>query len=267
MRSRGVSANVQLLVWQNSKRTREEKEEVSGPTPRRLLHFVTRRLRLRRYFRIRETVPARQIPAQLLLWAVVGKSSVNPLSCRGSAGAFTGAPESCSRGPFPRCVELLHGTLGSGSDRQALFSIVSVPRGTKPLRIAAGSLGHRCTSAGWRTSRVARSVAAAQRTATDPRYQHYFVMISVVGTGLSLPLDVEPYGLEIASMLPDTVVAAGDRQRGKALCAIRGVDGNSLRRHSAHRRRSRALCGARLKDNLPELFTAAQQRFACCPPL
>jgi hypothetical protein len=37
-------------------------------------------------------------------------------------------------------------------------------------------------------------------------YQHHVVMISVVGTGLSLPLDVEPYGPG------DSEYRAGQRQ-------------------------------------------------------
>lgn len=45
---------------------------MSGPTPRRLLHFVTRRLRLRRYLRDPgDGRPQPQIPAKLLLWALL----------------------------------------------------------------------------------------------------------------------------------------------------------------------------------------------------
>jgi hypothetical protein len=45
---------------------------MNGPTPRRLLHFVTRRLRLRGY--LEDPGDGRQqgqIPAQLLLWGLL----------------------------------------------------------------------------------------------------------------------------------------------------------------------------------------------------
>jgi hypothetical protein len=45
---------------------------MSGPTPRHLLYFVTRRLRLRQYLRDPgDGRPQPQIPAQLLLWALL----------------------------------------------------------------------------------------------------------------------------------------------------------------------------------------------------
>jgi hypothetical protein len=45
---------------------------MNGPTPRRLLSFVTRRLRLRRYLRDPgDGRPQPQIPAKLLLWALL----------------------------------------------------------------------------------------------------------------------------------------------------------------------------------------------------
>jgi len=45
---------------------------MNGPTPRHLLHYVTRRLRLRRY--LQDPGDGRrqpQIPAQTLLWALL----------------------------------------------------------------------------------------------------------------------------------------------------------------------------------------------------
>jgi len=50
----------------------EEKEEMNGPTPRRLWNYVTRRLRLRSYFQ--DPGDGRQqpqIPAGVLLWALL----------------------------------------------------------------------------------------------------------------------------------------------------------------------------------------------------
>ena len=51
------------------------------------------------------------------------------------------------------------------------------------------------TGAGWRTKQGC-SLCRPQRNANKGilGYQHSMVLISVVGTGLSLPCDVEPYG-------------------------------------------------------------------------
>src|SRR5215472_17043324 len=51
------------------------------------------------------------------------------------------------------------------------------------------------TGAGWRTQ-LGCSLCCPQRNADREilGYQHSMVLISVVGTGLSLPCDVEPYG-------------------------------------------------------------------------
>jgi hypothetical protein len=94
------------------------------------------------------------------------------------------------------------------------------------------------------------------------------MMISVVGTGLCLPLDVEPYGPG------DSEYAAGQRllrrvigKVGKRFSQYVVVDGEFATAPFLHTAGDLGLpVVARLKDNLPELFTAAQQRFASRPP-
>jgi hypothetical protein len=98
-------------------------------------------------------------------------------------------------------------------------------------------------------------------------YHHQLVMISVVGTGLTLPLDVEPYGPgdseysagrrllrrtvgNLGRRFADYVVADGDYATAPFL-----HDVGDLGLHVV----------ARLKNNLPELFTAAQKRFLSQP--
>lgn len=99
-------------------------------------------------------------------------------------------------------------------------------------------------------------------------YLHQFVMVSLVGTGLSLPVDLEPY-------------PAGDSEYGAGQRLIRRAVGHLGRRfadyavvdakfatapflHAAREAGLKVI--ARLKSNLPELYVAAQQRFDAQPP-
>src|SRR5215831_14089164 len=98
--------------------------------------------------------------------------------------------------------------------------------------------------------------------------KHSLVLASVVGTGLSLPLDVEPYGPG------DSEYAAGQRLLrrviqgvGKRFAQYVVVDGQFASAPFLHTATELGLWAvARLKDNLPELFSAAQQRFSAKPP-
>jgi len=99
-------------------------------------------------------------------------------------------------------------------------------------------------------------------------YHHKVVMVSVVGTGLSLPLDVEPYGPG------DSEYAAGQRLLRRCVenLGIRfanyvAVDGGFATAPFLHTAGDVGLkVVARLKGNLPELYEAAQRRFASQPP-
>ena len=94
------------------------------------------------------------------------------------------------------------------------------------------------------------------------------MLISVAGTGLSLPLDVEPYGPG------DSEYAAGQRLLRRAVNALGPrfadyvvVGGELATAPFLHAVGALGLkVVARLKGNLPELYQAAQQRFASKPP-
>jgi hypothetical protein len=125
------------------------------------------------------------------------------------------------------------------------------------------------TGAGWRTDSGC-SLCRARRNARKQilGYQHCFVLITVVGTGLSLPCDVEPYGPG------DSEYAAGQRivrrvigGLGKRFAQYVVVDGGFATAPFLHTVSHLGLrVVARLKDNLPELFAAAQKRFPVGPP-
>ena len=98
-------------------------------------------------------------------------------------------------------------------------------------------------------------------------YRHHLVMVSVVGTTLSLPLDIEPYGPG------DSEYSAGKRLLKRSVNAVGirfadyvVVDGEFATApflHAAGKSGLRVV--ARLKGNLPDLFEAAQHRFANRP--
>ena len=92
-------------------------------------------------------------------------------------------------------------------------------------------------------------------------------MLSVVGTGLSLPIDVEPYGPK------NSEYAAGQRllrrtmpQLGPRFADYLVVDGKYATAPFLHVCEDLGLpVVARLKGNLPELFHSAQKRFSQQP--
>ena len=97
---------------------------------------------------------------------------------------------------------------------------------------------------------------------------HQFVMLSVVGTGLSLPVDVEPYPPG------DSEYTAGQRLLRRAVQKLGSrfadyvvADSKFATAPFLHVADELGLkTVASLKANLPELFTAAQQRFESQPP-
>ena len=99
-------------------------------------------------------------------------------------------------------------------------------------------------------------------------YHHQVVLISVVGTAVVLPVDVEPYGPG------DSEYAGGQRLLRRAVATLGSrfadyvvVDGEFATAPFLHTVGDLGLpVVARLKGNLPELAQAARQRFALTPP-
>jgi hypothetical protein len=247
---------------------------VSGPTPRHLLHYVTRRLRLRRY--LEDPGDGRQqpqIPAAALLWALL----VGQILRQSSFHAVEALVRSAAGKNLLVCASFSDDTLGyfterldPGPSRQALLSLVRRAKRNKAFDDCRWiGLAIDGSGAGWRTQHGC-ALCRPQRSARKQilGYQHSFVLISVVGTGLSLPCDVEPYGPG------DSEYAAGQRLLrrviggvGKRFAQYVVVDGAFATAPFLHTVDALELgVVARLKDNLPELFTAAQKRFPCGPP-
>jgi Transposase DDE domain len=243
---------------------------VNTPTPHRLLRFVTRGLRLRRYLEApgdgRESP---QIPARAMLWVillgqVLRESSFHALESlvasarRGSLGV--------SRRFGDDALAYFTERLDPSPTRQAAVQVVRQAKRNKAFQNCAflglavdGTTVGRCREQQCSLCRPFRN-AAKQIVG----YRHHLVMLSVVGTGLSLPIDVEPYGPG------DSEYAAGQRllrrvipQLGTRFANYLVVDGEYATAPFLH---VAGECNlpvvARLKGNLPELFQAAQKRFS-----
>ena len=243
-------------------------------TPRHLLHYVTRRLRLRRY--LKDPGDGRQqpqIPAQALLWALL----IGQILRQSSFHAVEALVRSSARRTLSIPIPFSDDTLGyfterldPGPTRQALLSLIRGAKRNKAFDDCRWiGLAIDGTGAGWRTHHGCNLCRPQQNAAKQIQgYQHSFVMVSVVGTGLSLPFDGEPYGPG------DSEYAAGQRLLrrvlgglGKRFAQYVVVDGKFATAPFLHTAGELGLrVVARLKDNLPELLSTAQQRFASGPP-
>jgi hypothetical protein len=243
-------------------------------TPRHLLHDVTRRLRLRRY--LKEPGDGRrqpQIPASALLWALL----IGQILREASFHAVEALAHSAARRTLRIATSFCDDTLGYFTERldpaptrQALLWLLRGAKRNKAFDDCRWiGLALDGSGAGWRTHQGCKLCRPKQNAAKQILgYQHSLVMISVVGTGLSLPCDGEPYGPG------DSEYAAGQRllrrvigSLGKRFAQYVVVDGGFATAPFLHTAAELGLrVVARLKDNLPELFTAAQRRFPAGPP-
>jgi hypothetical protein len=165
---------------------------MNGPTPRHLLHYVTRRLRLRRY--LQDPGDGRlqpQIPAQTLLWALL----VGQILRQWSFHAVEALVHSSARRTLSILTPFCDDTLGYFTERldprptrQALLSLIRGAKRNKAFDDCRWiGLAIDGTGAGWRTQQGC-SLCRPRRNAQKQilGYQHSFVMISVVGTGLAV---------------------------------------------------------------------------------
>ena len=244
------------------------------PTPHRLLQYVRQGLRLRPYLeRPGDGRRFPQIPAQAMLWAillgqVLRESSFHALESLVGSGRRRSLGVSCSFGDD--ALGYFTERLDPTPTRQAAIQIVRQAKRNKALQNSPfiglaldGTTVGRCRQPHCDLCRPWRRVASSPIAG----YRHHLVMLSVVGTGLSLPIDVEPFGPG------GSEYAAGQRllrrvipQLGSRFADYLVVDSEFATAPFLH------VCDdlglpvvARLKANLPELLQAAQKRFSQQP--
>jgi len=247
---------------------------MKGPTPRRLLDFVTRRLRLQRYLRAPgDGRPQPQIPAKALLWSLLIGQVLRACSflaverlVRSSARQALAVNRSFSDDALDYFTERLDPTF----TRAALARVLQQAKRNKAFETSGGiGLALDGSTVGWCQNSGCSLCRPYRNTNQEiAGYRHHVVLATVVGTGLSLPFDVEPYGPG------DSEYAAGQRllRRAVELLGVRFaayvvVDGEYATAPFLHAAGKLGLpVVARLKANLPELWAAAQKRFRSQAP-
>ena len=247
---------------------------MKGPTPRRLRKYVSKCLGLKAYLRRPgDGRPQGRIPAAALLWALL----IGALLRR---AAFAGI-EALVRSRARRALDV---SRSFGDDALGYFTERLDPAVTRRAAVTALRKAKRhkafddCrfiglvvdgTGAGRSQEKLCdlcRPYRNKKREILG--YHHKLVMISVAGTGLTLPLDVEPYGPG------DSEYNAGRRLLRRAVgnlgCRSADyvvADGDFATAPFLHDAGDLGLSVvARLKNNLPELLAAAQKRFLRQPP-
>jgi hypothetical protein len=247
---------------------------VKGPTPRRLKGFAYRRLGLQGYFKSPGDGRVRaHIRAETLLWALIIGHVLRD-------GAYH-AIEALVRSPARRALGVSQrfgdDTLGYFTERvdpegmrQALARILQRAKRNKAFENrrliglaldgtgAARSVLARCS--------LCRPFHGAESEVVG--HNHRFSLASVVGTGFTLPFDVEGYGLG------DSELGASRRlleraigHLGKRFADYVVADGEYAGAPFLHGAAELGLrVVVRLKENLPELLHAAEARFRDRPP-
>jgi hypothetical protein len=239
---------------------------VNSPSPRGLLRYAAQCLGLEKYLRQPgDGRPQPRIAARTLLWSMLIARLLREISFH----AVEQLVHSCCRALcVPQSFD--DDALDPAVTRAALIGVLHRAKRNKAfqdsrfvgLAIDGTTAGHSIH----RGCEFCRPQHNAKKEVIG--YSHQMVSISVVGTGLSLPFDAEPYGPG------DSEYAAGQRllararsQLGARFADYLVVDGGYATAPFLHASdRAGIPIIARLKDNLPELSQSVERRFAAASP-
>jgi hypothetical protein len=243
---------------------------VKEPSPRRLKKYVAKCLRLQAYLQAPgDGRKNGRLPAAALLWALLMGAWLRRPAFAGIEALV------CSRAR--RALEV---SQSFGDDALSYFTERLDPAVTQRAAVTAVRQAKRhkafddCryiglaldgTSAG-RSRQKGCDLCRPYRNKKKEilGYHHRLVLISVVGTGLTLPLDVEPYGPGDSEYnAARRLLRRAIKNTGRRFAAYVVADGEFARAPFLHDAGDWGLyVVVRLKGNLPELFAAAQKRFA-----
>jgi hypothetical protein len=242
-------------------------------TARRVKAFVLRRVGKRYFDHCGDGRPRPQIAARVLLWGHLVGYLLRECSYH--------AIEALARGPARRNAGLARPfgddalgyfseRLDPGPTRRALVSVLRQAKRNKAFDNSR-FIGLAIDGTGTSRSRERRCELCRPRYNGRHEvcgYSHHLSLITVAGTGLSLPFDVEPYGPG------DSEYSASQRLLDRAVHGLGArfadyvvVDGEYATAPFLHTACALGLHPvARLKNNLPDLLAAATARFATQAP-
>ncbi len=243
---------------------------MNGPSLRRLKLYAAGRLKLKRYFaRCGDGRSQPRLPARALLWAMLAGQFLRQTAFH-AVEAIAHTARLRKTGIEQRFSDDALGYFSEHADpaptRQALIDVLHCAKRNKTFQDSPsiglavdGTTVGRCREQGCRWCRPFHN-----EKKQVVGYRHHLAMISVVGGGITLPFDVEPYGPQ------DSEYAAGQRLLRRAVPALSArfadyvvVDAGFATNTFLH------VCDglglpvvARLKENLPELSAAVEKRFS-----
>ena len=243
---------------------------MSGPTPRRLWQYVTQRLGLAAYFEVPgDGRQAPQIPAQALLWGLVIGHVLREDAFAGVEALVRSAARRArrvARGFSDDTLAYFTERLDPGPTRAALVGVLRRAKRNKAFGgegwIGLAVDGTTTTCCAKKRCRFCRPLP--NEAGEILGYRHHVVLISVVGTGLPVPCDVEPYGPgDSEEAAAQRLLRRVVRQLGPRFADYVVADGKFATAPFLHTVGELGLRAViRLKDNLPALLEAAQQRYA-----